>query len=248
MKKLLFLLNMMFALPVAVFAAGLDLTWNECVGMGTEANDKTFVCTGTVNQSYNLVIQFKSPVTLSAAAEVYAIIDLEIEQGVHLPLSPFWRYEPDGCQRPSAGINGVALFDDIRLLPGCAGQDADLWDGDGSAGFEGMAYEPDFPTPGRGRFILFDARGSGIPLAAGANYYAFHLVFNNRHRVDCAGCGQKVAMFLDKMTISSTDGTPALEVVGPDKKFNCATIQGAFCFTPDPTRIDTWGRIKAAYR
>ena len=254
MKKLLLLVLASLALPVAAFAGG-DLTWKECVGSAGALNNQVFNCTGTTNINYVLIVQFKSPTGLANAVAVTAIVDLETDQGA-VPLSPFWRYDAGACQRPGA-IQGVAMFDNIALVPTCdpvggTGSDLDLWDGDGSGGTEGIgAYGADFPTPGRGRFVLIDARTTPTGLVPSpANYYAFHLTFNNRHRSDCAGCTQKAALVLNKIIIESNDGTPPLELTGPDKKSNCATINGggqALC-DATPARNTTWGQLKAIYR
>ena len=56
MKRGLFLCMALVARSAPAFAAGLDLTWNDCAGSPNATSDKTFTCTGTVNENYDLVV------------------------------------------------------------------------------------------------------------------------------------------------------------------------------------------------
>jgi hypothetical protein len=212
-------------LPAPALAQGIDLSWKDCVGSGFEASNQTFACSGAANQTYNLIFQFKVPQDIDNFIGAAAYVDYLNVSGA--PLSPFWHFEAGGCNN-SGSIKGIAMFDDIQLLPNCAAGFADPWDGDGSGGFEGIAaYGVDFHRPGNGYFILGDARGQAIPLVAGRNYYAFHLAFNNRNRATCAGCSEPGIVRFSKLTLESNDGSPPVDLTTTDKFASCVTVNGA---------------------
>lgn len=58
MKRLLFTL-VFGAWTSAVHAGGIDLTWTDCVGSGNEEAAKCFRCSGTTDETYDLVLAFQ---------------------------------------------------------------------------------------------------------------------------------------------------------------------------------------------
>lgn len=247
MKKLLWLCALL--IPAAAHA-GVDLSWNDCVGGGTEAVNKQFVCTGTANQNYNLPLYFKVPEALPSFVGIRMDLDLQNVSGA--PLSPFWHYEQGGCQRPGGtSPNGISVQDNIGAAPATCQGFGDPWGGDGSQGFEGIgAYLPDNRRPGNGHFILGVAHSASFPLDPGTNYYACHMVFSNRYKTACAGCTEQAVIVWNSATLESNDGHPPLEIAFPDKFGNCVTINGAPPATCAgvPTKNTTWGRVKSMYR
>jgi hypothetical protein len=260
MKKILLTLAVL-ALPTAAFATGMDVSWNDCVGSGFEASNVAFACsnTGTTFKSYNLVFQFKLAEALPGFVGVSAFCDIQTST-YPAPLSPFWHYEAGGCQRlPSPALQGIALFDNIQLLPGCVSLGMlDPWNGDGSGGFEGIAaYGPDFGRPGVGHFILGDAAPAAFPLDPDVNYYAWHMQFNTKNRSaasngsHCVGCEQQAATVLNTMILESNDGHPPVMFQSPnfDKYGNCGSMNGGSSICgATAVKNTTWGQLKALYR
>jgi hypothetical protein len=247
--KTLLLALMLAAISTAAAAQGIDLTWKDCVGTGNEQLVQSFTCSGTQNQTYNLIFQFKLRQEIDAFVGMAAYADYQNVTGT--PLSPFWHYESGGCNN-TGSIKGIALVDDIRLLANCAANFLDPWDGDGSGGFEGIAaYGVDFRRPGNGYFVLADARADATPLSAGANYYAFHLAFNNRNRTTCAGCSEPGCIIFQRLTLESNDGSLPVILESPDKmgQIVAVNLPNYFaCIPPDPVLPTSWTRIKALYR
>lgn len=248
MKKLLISLAVL-AIPTVAFAQGIDLSWNDCVGSATATQNKNFVCTGTVNQTYKLVHCFKSPVSLGAFVAFDAFLDLQVSTAG--PLAPFYHYETGGCQ--GGTVKGVAIFDNISVFGNCVANGfSDPWAGDGSGGLEAIAaYLPDNPVPGRGHFVYGDA-STGAPQAipAGVNYYAVDLDFNNKNKNVCTGCATSGATVWNTAFLESNDGTPVVVLSSPDKGSNCATFNNgpaAIC-AATPVHNRTWGSIKSLYR
>ena len=97
-------------IPHAAVAAGLDITWNSCVGSGIEALNQDFACSGTVNQNYVLEFQFRSPADLPGFVSVTAYVDL-IQQNPG-PLAPFWQYATGACN--GGTIKGARV---MRSIP-----------------------------------------------------------------------------------------------------------------------------------
>jgi len=256
------LLTLGFSSPA--LAVGIDLQWNECIGAATVAFNKNFTCTGTMNQSYYLVMQFKTGQDIPAFVAATAILDFQDESPGELP--PFWHFENGGCQR-SGSIQGLMMFDTpASITPadpanGCVAQDdvaggdgrmSDPWNGDGSGGTESIAlYIPDSPIPGHGRLALVDSKPNPFTLTAGRNYYAFDLRFSNRLRTTCSpGCADKVSILFNLLALESDDGSPAVYLAIPDKGSICAVVNGASVSTcaVTPTKNTTWGQLKAMYR
>jgi hypothetical protein len=248
MKKAIITLALA-ACPGLAFAQGIDLTWKDCVGTGLEATNLNFVCTGTLNQTYNLIFQYKLAADIPNFVGAAGYADYQNASGA--PLSPFWRYEAGGCNNPAVGVKGVAMFDNIQLLPNCAGAFADAWDGDGSGAFEGIAaYGVDFRRPGNGYFILGAARAGATPLSALVNYYAFHLALNNRNRTACVGCTEQGVIVFQKLELESNDGSPRVDLISPDKLGQCVTINNGpppLCGTV-PAKTTSWHQLKSLYR
>jgi hypothetical protein len=226
-----------------LFAQGIDLSWNECIGGPNAATNRNITCLGATNQTYLLAFQYKSPVNIPGFIGLSAFADLVVESPG--PLSPFWHYETGGCNRP-----GISISD--ALPASCAGLGfGDTWDGDGTGGFEGIAaYGADFLRPGMGRLILGVARADASPITASANMFAFHLTFNNVNRQTCFGCTQRVLIVWQVINLESDDGSPAVVLTTPDKGTNCVTINGASIAACGvvPSHNATWTQIKGLYR
>lgn len=206
--------------PAVASSDGVDLSWVECVGSPSASHYQGFVCTGTINETYRLVLQFKSPVTIEnvTALNAYLTIDNEVAG----PLAPFWHYESGGC---NSGNLGISIAANISQLPYCAANYQDLYEGSGGAA--GIAaFAANNPSPGQGRFITFMLPSGGPTIEAGLNYYAAHMTFTNRRRATCAGCSQPVLVKFDSLMIERSGG-PSVMLRTSDKFSQCASINGA---------------------
>jgi hypothetical protein len=254
MKKLVIALALV-ALPSMSFAAGIDMTWDDCVG-GTPATAKTFNC--TANANYNVHFQFKLPTALPSFVSATAFVDYQNSTGT--PLSPFWRYEGGGCQIAPA-TDGIAISDDnssSQVADGCKsvsndGTLEDPWEGTGTGTESVNAYGVDFRRPGNGYLVLLDYRtaGDGVPLAgAPTNYWLFRLNFRTINRAACPGCEDSGVLLFQRLSLESNDGTPTLNLDNPDKMGTCLTINGgspSLCPVV-PVRNTSWGQLKSLYR
>lgn len=255
MKK--FLVLFLALVPASAFAAGVDLSWNDCLGGGATSQSKTFVCTGTANQTYNLELQLKSPVAIPAFVSLSSYLDLgPTGANENVPLAPFWHYETGGCN--GGTFKGATL----SPIPAATAVEcpnlAENWDLDDDGLAEGFhsvaAYGADYGRPGNGHFVLLSARGDATPIAPGVNYFGHELRLTNRNRpgspANCAGCDQAAAIVYNVARLESNDGSPAVDLSGADKFADCALINGA---TPAdcgivPAQNMTWGKVKSLFR
>jgi len=257
MKKLVFTLALA-ALPSMAFAAGIDLSWDDCVVGGAPQSNRTFNC--AANANYNLHFQFKLPQGLPGFVSMTAYADYQNTTGT--PLTSFWRYEPGSCQQTPTQ-KGASIFDDLGtsslFSPAClpsadGGAYEDAWGGNGAGGTETInAFGIDFRRPGNGYFVLLDYRADGLafPLAGSpANYWAFRVNFKTHNRGACAGCTDQGILLFQRLSLESNDGTPVMNLDNADKGVVCTTINGGpagLCPTV-PARSTTWGQLKSLYR
>jgi hypothetical protein len=251
MKKLVFAL-MVAALPATSFAAGIDISWVDCIGgSGAPATNQNFNCAATT--TYNLHFQFKLPAPIPNFVAFGAYVDYQAQNPG--PVEPFWQYEDGGCQMAPT-TDGLAIFDDVSTAPSPSGRCQELldpWGSDGTGGSEDIsAYINNFRRPGNGYLVMADTRPDPVPLTAGANdnYWIFRLNFRTANRAACAGCASPGIILWQRASLESNDGSPAVLLDNADKMGNCVTINGAsagLCPVV-PTRSTTWGQVKSLYR
>ena len=274
MKTASLVLAFTFA-PALSFAAGTSLSWNDCVGGPTAAVNKNFTCTGTANENYDLIFQFKSPVALSHFVGLSCFADYQNQSGT--PLKPFWHYESGGCNNTVAAgaVRGIGIFDaQPSTAPSChfstnAGGSYsfhDPWndEADGAGGLESFAaYGVDFHRPGNGYFVLEDAyvADTSEVLEADVNYYALHLRFNNRNRATCAGCADVGSIVLERIRLESDaryQGQVDLDVADDKPVSSQGGVQEIAigqvpvvtinALAPVPTKPIRWSQLKSLYR
>jgi hypothetical protein len=259
MKKLVIMAVALLVLPASAAFAGLDLAWQNCALGNTDPPNLAPTSVVTMNcaqaagnTTRQLYLEFKVPTDFTQAAAFTAFLNFQSQRPG--PLGGFWRNDAP-C--PATTFRNTSLFDAIPVS--CADGGYGDVSGGGPDGTEGMTWLSDDPSPGRARIIGVVARGSGMPLTPGLNYYLANIAFTNRNRVaTCNGgdppatnaCNDQAAIYWNKLIIESFD-RPAVEVTGPsDKLLQCALFNGAgvsVC-AATPVRNTTWGKIKAIYR
>lgn len=246
MKKLVITLALA-SLPTMAFAAGIDLSWVDCVQpFGTPQTAVNFNC--AANANVNLQFQFKLPSPIAAFVAATAFVDYQNQSNT--PLSSFWHYEAGSCQMLAA-TKGVGMFDALDAAGANCPNMLDLWGGDGTAGSEQIAaYGTDFRRPGNGYFVLVDARPDAIPVTAQDNYWLFRLNFRTNNRVACPGCGDAGVILWQRLQLESNDGSLPVILDNPDKLTNCDQVNGgqvSLCGVV-PARNTSWGQLKSLYR
>ena len=253
MKRRLLSMSMVAAMRLvasSAFAAGVNLSWNNCFGEGTGASNKTFACASNVGTNI-LVSSFipASDMTLVSGNEL--VIDL-ISQDSTLPA--WWDMKNTGTCRPtSLGINFVANSNDLVCVDWTAGQAAG---GVGSYDATLGSVNPSFAAQHRRiKLVLAVPLASLASLFANTEYWSCNMTVNNAKTVGtgaCVGCAAPVCIVLNslKITTNTPQGANDVTLSGPTTgSSDQVTWQslGANCAAV-PVKNATWSQVKSLYR
>jgi hypothetical protein len=260
MKKLVIMAALLVVPATAL--AGVDVSWRNCVlgvadpdaGYFAPSTDINLNCgqaTSSTQRKY--ILQFKTQRHPMQAAAFTAYIKVTNQTSAGNPLPEFWRSDSPcaGTGRPTTEVFDV-------IPDACANAPTPYFDvsGGGPQASEGMAWVSDQPN-GSAQIVVIVARGAGMELIPGRNYYLCDLEFSNRNRTACnpapGHCGDQVAIVFNTLRVQSLDPLEPdtdFNESGPDKGQICATLHGASAATcaATPVRTSTWGSIKALYR
>jgi hypothetical protein len=231
-------------------AAGFNVSWNNCAGEGTGANNKAFACGSNIGTNV-LVISFVLGADLAQVNGNEIVLDV-LTQAPTLP--DWWAFKDDGsCRQFSLGFNSTANAGDVVCVDWGAGQSAG---GIGSYNQELVPIDPALIEQHRRLKVAV-----AVPLAAVADlvanteYFSCNLTIDNEKTVGsgaCAGCTEPMCIVLNVLRVTSHIGIGENDVVlgtGASPGSNIVTWQGP---GPNcqavPTRNATWGAVKALYR
>jgi hypothetical protein len=249
MKKILLLCAGLLIMSASSALAQIQVRWNDCELDGG-AMQKTSTCAtnGGVNR---LVVSYTPGTSIPDFVSVDGILDLQFDNG---PLPPWWEFKNAGaCRQSAAGIGA-----DINVLPNFGTSCFDTWDGGNSATALFTGYAANFNgDPQRARAVFAIARAASNPTAisSGQNYFGWIWQISNASTLTCAGCADPVAIWAPEMTLRGVSGvgysvqsTNAVGLVGsPNDGHACAGWNNGSC-TATPTKVSTWGNVKALYR
>jgi hypothetical protein len=252
MTRVLTLCVGLILLPSAsAFAAGANLSWNDCVFGATAAANRNFAC-DTNSGSHLLVGSFDPPAGIDHMSGIQASVDVTSDA---CPLPSWWQlFNVGSCRRTSLSAWPAPLEGQMAC--------ADLWQGalpttyvsGYLTGFDG-SYR-------RARIVVGIAlNGFDVPAAPGTEYYAFNLQIRNTNTVGvgaCAGCATSACIELSELKLVQPPGTPGGSPILHSLYFviwqgsagaECARYKGPplpDCTTPVVKRA--WGQIKGIYR
>ena len=239
------------------FAAGLNLSWDDCTGEGGRVQNKQFAC--DTNLGSHLLVA-----SLIPSFDVQNVIGSDCVLEMITPyatLPPWWSYH-SGCR--AGALQSNVDFDPSDVV--C--EDWTL----GQASQVSQVFLPN-GIPGTGRLtmgVLVPGLGTSDPvpqvMLAGHEYFLRNIIITNQKTTDpgCSGCTAPVCLLLSYGTIIYCD--PA---IGPDcfaadpvrfttphaPASNVVTFQGLgagpfapACIAATPTQRATWGAVKALYR
>lgn len=234
-------------------AAGLDLSWSDCVPSPHARAQQSFACDGAIDREYALHAQFRTQAAFPRLVGATATLDVLADP--REPLLPFWHYEPGACNGPPAPGLTVSAAMPASCAVRCV---ADAWSEGGP--FVHWSYQADAPAAGRGRLIVTGALGAPGEVQPDVPYHAFQIRFNDRQRATCAGCDRMIQILFTSLVLEAEDGFTAW-LSGPDRFTDCVTVNGGLACPitvrtaaddepckPLETHAATWGLIKALYR
>lgn len=187
-----------FLLLLATPAHGLGLAWNGFRNAtGVDAIDLACTTGGT----HELVVDFE----VLEPFENLSVLEVRLTLGGFVggndpvpPLPAFWHFETGGCNEN--GSYGTLI------MPADAAGRQNPWGLGGGAAQMFVQYAPDYPSVGRGQFIVSIARWTPITLVPGQRYFAFRLVLNTCDADACGGCDLSGGVEASSAILTNTDG------------------------------------------
>jgi opacity protein-like surface antigen len=244
MKKLLLLSSALLVLTASAASAQVNLSWNNCIGVGTAAMNMNYACDGS-GAIHKAVMSWKNPVGMAEFVGIQAVVDIQTSSPV---LPDFWRRGSLECAEGNvdfpASLSGI----------GGAGVCNNVWAGGLTGG--GYEYQSGFGGPGRARVRLAFSRDTPVATAYGANYLAGVINMLTTKDIDtglgvCDGCQIPGCLVLNSVELFAVAGAPVEEYTMhlPDQR-NWITWQGGdpSCVGATPTHNRTWGSVKSLYR
>lgn len=253
MKRSLLGMGMVAAMLLvasSAFAAGVNLSWNNCFGEGTGVQNRTFAC--GVNTGTNiLVASFVPSADNSLVSGNELVIDLISSTS---PLPAWWDMKNVGtCRQNSLGINFTANANDVVCVDWAAGQSSG-----GIGSYDDVLGSVNSSFQAQHRRIKIAV---AVPLAALADifanteYFSCNLTINNQKTVGtgaCAGCADPVCIVLNSVKITTNTPGGANDVTlsgGNAAGSDQVTWQGAGAnCAAVPVKNATWSQVKSLYR
>lgn len=230
MRRLSLLSSLSILLATPVFAAGVNLAWDGCLGDPEAVSIKTFACNTNTGEN-DLYVSFVPAVDFSPIQILEVALDLRTRGG--LPLSAWWDVRsPEGCRRDQLGPSDTQ----VSSTPSC----------------EGWSPPPDFivdrfnfqyPTPDRAHMVLA-THGISTGVLAGHQYIACRLAVRHPRTVGtpiCSGCLDPVDITVSAVRVA----TLTSEQVLTQPQTNARVL---WQDSPVPTRTSTWAALKSLYR
>lgn len=246
MKKLVLLSSALLVLTASAASAQMNLSWNNCIGVGTAAMNKNYICDGSANGfPHKAVMSFKNPVAMAHFVGIQAVIDIQTTAPV---LPDFWRRGVGEC------AEGDVIFPgSLSGLGNASCQNP--WAGANSGG--GYDYTSGFGGAGRARIRVVFARDTEFSTTYGTHYLAGSVELDTNKDVDsgfgeCTGCQVPACLVLNSVELFQTAGSLPVDEyhISTVDQRNWITWQGGdpSCVAATPAQNRTWGSVKALYR
>lgn len=221
-----------------VFAAGINLSWDECGTKGSPT--RVFDCDTEVGANV-MIATFDPPAGITALSGISGQVDIVV--GTKLP--DWWKHGATSCR----GTDQVASSSDFSALIGCTNPYVS-----GAAGGGYNYTVAAGSNPARARIIVeygLMPQDQG-PVTPGTEYYAFQFRILRNHTTGpdaCAGCLEPACIVLNSIDLVQNTGPTVPVIEARDR--NWITWQSATvtdCPQNTPVRNTTWGRVRAVYR
>jgi opacity protein-like surface antigen len=240
MKKLLLLSSALLVLTASAASAQVNLSWNNCLGVGTAAMNKNYACTGA-GEVHRLVMSWKNPVAQPQFVSIAAVVDIQTSSPI---LPDFWRRGLTECAEGNVDFPGsLAGIGNASCI--------NLWSDANTGG--GFDYSSGFGGPGRARLRTTFSRDTPTATVYGTHYLAGVINLLTAFDDTCPGCQVPGCLVLNSMELLQVaEGDPADDIYVMDHadQRNWVTWQGGdgSCVGATPTQNKTWGSVKSLYR
>jgi len=247
-----------FSAALAHAQGGVNLAWNNCLGVGTATDNINYACDGSRNGvPFKGVFSFTSPATMDFFVGIQGVLDFRTDQAT---LPDWWKLGVGDCRDGNFFYPGS--FTGVGNTT-CTNPWAGANNGGGFAYYyQNKGNDPLTPTPwvGYGRIKIAFARDTEKHLDSGAQYLAGVFTLDTNGDIDvgsgvCAGCALPACLVMNQIELYQVSLSPPQDVFVIS---NAATRQyitwqggnvgGTGCPLEVPSRNVTWGSIKALYR
>ncbi|MBI5711082.1 MAG: hypothetical protein HZC42_12405 [Candidatus Eisenbacteria bacterium] len=242
--KSLLLMSLAGLLAEPCTAAGVNLAWDDCPGMGG-VSSRAWACDANTGV-HQLVGSFVGSRDHPGFVGVEVLVDIHSEASA---LPDWWQFfNPGSCRRLALSVS----FDFVaQQNDSCA----DPWQGLGVGGIAAYHTATTYPpvpdgSPGSARLMVAAALAEPNPLAAGTEYYCFRLAINHSKTVgtgNCPGCIQPACVRLTQIKVAENDGGVEW-LVSPERT---ALVEWQTPATPCETaqaRAPVWRDARSIYR
>jgi hypothetical protein len=248
MKTLLFCALLLAGTVGIASAAGLNLGWLDCAGLGAGADTRTFACNTNTGGGHILVGSFVAPAGLDNVNGFQGLVYLQTQGAT---ISPWWDIgDPPHCRAATA----ASFSADFSTGPfSCV----DYFAGQALGG--GFYVLP--PNGGGANWaelrVGFAIASGFAPVAENDEVYLFKATFNNSRTVGlggCTGCTDEVCfVFRDALVtndpgLGGTDADMTSPALRAHVTWQGWTSTNPGCPEATPAKSRTWGSIKALYR
>jgi hypothetical protein len=247
MKTLLVCALLLTAAVGPASAAGLNLGWNDCAGLGAGAVARTFACTSNTGAN-TMIGSFVAPSGLTEVTGFAAVLDLQTSAAT---LPDWWNF--GGCRVATAILHSASFaagpFSCFDYFAG------------GATGAGVYIIGAGAPKQARIKegWALPSSSTSIGPIAVDTETYAFSILINNSRStgpVACAGCGLETCIVFNEILVTNRPGNPnGNKIITNTATRAHVTWQGwtnpnpnQGCPDVTPAINRTWGSIKAIYR
>jgi hypothetical protein len=232
-------------------AGGVNLSWTNCFGEGTGANNKTSAC--AVNTGTNLLVtSFVIDHDIAAVSGNELVVDF-LSQSATMPA--WWDMKDAGtCRQLALGFNLTANAGDAVCVDWAQGQSAGGIGAYNNTGIENTTINPSLSTQWRRLKIAVAVPLAGLQdLVANTEYFSCNITVNNTKTTgagSCAGCTEPICIVFNSLKVTTNSGAGDFTIGAPTSPgTNIVTWQGV---GPNcqavPTKNATWGAVKALYR
>lgn len=231
----------------SALAAGISLSWNNCSGEGTGAQNKTFACTANAGSNL-LVTSFMLPSDTPQVSGNELVIDVLTTSN---PIPAWWQFrDPGTCRITALTANTTQNVNDLVCVDWASGQSAG-----GIGAYSSELGSIDAGLLGQHRRLKI-AIAVALPLpdlVGNQEYFSTNIAISNAKTVGtgaCAGCSEPVCLVFNSLLVTRPVGVGDIKLSDPiSPGSNICTWQGTGpnCLLV-PTRNVTWGSVKALYR
>jgi len=240
---------------------GIDLAWNDCLGLPGAAQNLDYACDGSRDGN-----PFKLVVTFTPQWDLEHFVGVQVNMAIRTQdlsvLPDWWRLSDGSYPSPQVECRAGAIQFPGPLTgigTGTSGACIDPWSGTTGGGFQWLSEMRDYysPMPGFGILKLAFAQTAERTLQKGQKYLIPVILLDPVDPDSCAGCGLPACIAVNEIELYQTAGQippqQDIYIMNMPQERQFVTWQGGGigrngCPLEVPVKRATWGAIKAIYR